>query len=242
MKKREKIIICSILFLAGGGINIFFSTAIHQILSRQSNILRLVPITECLSSISGNRQHLILYLCLQGFVTILSLMFFLTNLRPYQSDLIKITPEIETPVPVGQHQHGSSRWLTDNEQEKSFDSYALNPRHPTIRYLMRHGCDDLADDKEEHARSPNVPSIEDKPVIDEKDQKPEQTEPPAFSLKRGGIVLGMKKEDDCERIFYVGDDTHTLTIGATRSGKTRCVVLQSICNIALAGYRIHTPP
>jgi type IV secretion system protein VirD4 len=100
---------------------------------------------------------------------------------------------------------------------------------------MRHGCDDLADDKEEHARSPNVPSIEDKPVIDEKDQKPEQTEPPAFSLKRGGIVLGMKKEDDCERIFYVGDDTHTLTIGATRSGKTRCVVLQSICNIALAG-------
>ncbi len=33
----------------------------------------------------------------------------------------------------------------------------------------------------------------------------------------------------------IGDDTHTLTIGATRSGKTRCLVIQSICSIALSG-------
>ncbi|WP_073028871.1 VirD4-like conjugal transfer protein, CD1115 family [Desulfosporosinus lacus] len=45
----------------------------------------------------------------------------------------------------------------------------------------------------------------------------------------------MKKEADTEQIYYVGDDTHTLTIGATRSGKTRSVVLQSIGTLALSG-------
>jgi type IV secretion system protein VirD4 len=123
MKTREKIIICSLLFVVGGVVNIFFSTALHLILSRQSNVLHLAPLGECLSSIAGSRQHFILFLCLQGFITILSLMFFLTNLRPYQSDLLRVTPDIETPVPVGQHQHGSSRWLTDREKNKSFESY-----------------------------------------------------------------------------------------------------------------------
>lgn len=45
----------------------------------------------------------------------------------------------------------------------------------------------------------------------------------------------MKKEGRREKLYLVGDDTHTLTIGATRSGKTRCLVIQSICSIALAG-------
>lgn len=232
MKTREKIIIGSILFVVGGAVNIFFSTAIHQILSRQSSVLRLVSIGECLSSMTGSRQHLILFLCLQGFIAILAVMFFFTNLRPYQSDLVKVTPDIETPVPVGQHQHGSSRWLTDREKEKAFASYTLDPGHRALRYLAKHGADDLSDDKEE---APDTPRTEEIPAEDGKGREPEQSDPPAFSIKRGGVVLGMKKEDDTEQIYYVDDDTHTLTIGATRSGKTRCVVLQSICSIALAG-------
>ena len=40
---------------------------------------------------------------------------------------------------------------------------------------------------------------------------------------------------DREKLYLIGDDTHTLTIGATRSGKTRCLVIQSICSIALSG-------
>lgn len=52
-------------------------------------------------------------------------------------------------------------------------------------------------------------------------------------LERGGIVLGMK--EDKSQLYCSTDDTHTLVIGATRSGKTRNVVLPSICNLALAG-------
>lgn len=233
MKTKEKIIICSILFVAGGVVNIFFSTALHQILSRQTSVLRLAPISECLSSMAGSRQHFILFLCLQGFILILSLMFFLTNLRPYQSDLLRVTPDIETPIPVGQHQHGSSRWLTEAEKSKVFESYTLNPGHPALRYLTKHGADDLKDDDKELKEKATAPPPEE--TCNDKSRESEQSEIPAFSIKRGGVVLGMKKEDDTEKIYFVGDDTHTLTIGATRSGKTRSVVLQSICTIALAG-------
>ena len=36
-------------------------------------------------------------------------------------------------------------------------------------------------------------------------------------------------------LYFVDDNIHSLTVGATRSGKTRSVVLQTIGNLALAG-------
>ena len=44
-----------------------------------------------------------------------------------------------------------------------------------------------------------------------------------------------KSENGKEQIYYVGDDVHTLCIGATRSGKSRTIVVQSICTLGLAG-------
>ena len=44
-----------------------------------------------------------------------------------------------------------------------------------------------------------------------------------------------KLENGKEQIYYVGDDVHTLCIGATRSGKSRTIVVQSICTLGLAG-------
>ena len=55
-------------------------------------------------------------------------------------------------------------------------------------------------------------------------------------LKEGGFCLGWSRNLD--RIYYNADDTHTVVIGATRSGKTRCVVLQTIGLMALAGESI----
>ena len=68
--------------------------------------------------------------------------------------------------------------------------------------------------------------------------KPELDEDAAFALREGGVVIGMKKEGDNEHIYYVGEDSHLLCIGATRSGKTRNLVMQSICTLGLAGESI----
>lgn len=53
-------------------------------------------------------------------------------------------------------------------------------------------------------------------------------------LMTGGLVIGKEKSRLDEKLYIINDDTHSLTIGATRSGKTRSVVLQSICTLALA--------
>lgn len=49
----------------------------------------------------------------------------------------------------------------------------------------------------------------------------------------GGLVLGWSK--DMKTIYYIPEDTHSLIIGATRCGKTRHLVLQSIGLTAMAG-------
>lgn len=126
MKTKAKLLICSLIFTIGGLVNIFFTTSVHSILSRQSKVLQLFSVMECLKSVANSKLHLMLFLCFQGLVVVMAVMFFFTNLRPYQSNLVEITPDIKTPVSVGQYQHGSARWLKDEEKDKVFDSFVLD--------------------------------------------------------------------------------------------------------------------
>jgi type IV secretion system protein VirD4 len=52
---------------------------------------------------------------------------------------------------------------------------------------------------------------------------------------KGGLVVGYERRGKTEEIYCLADDVHSLTVGATRSGKSRCIVLQSIAHTALAG-------
>ena len=121
----------------------FFSAALHNILTGQMGMLEMPGFFESIGSMAADRQHLMLYLCSQGFMLILSVVFFLTNMRPYQSYLRRITPDIETPAAVGQYQHGSAKWLTDKEKDKAFESFVLDPNDPQIKELLRSGYDGL---------------------------------------------------------------------------------------------------
>ncbi len=51
----------------------------------------------------------------------------------------------------------------------------------------------------------------------------------------GGLVVGYEKKKDKEYIYYINENTHSITVGATRSGKTRTIVLQTIGNLGFAG-------
>ena len=59
-----------------------------------------------------------------------------------------------------------------------------------------------------------------------------------FYNENGIELYTMRKEGDKEKIYFVGDDCHLLCVGATRSGKSRCLVLESICLLGLAGESI----
>ena len=143
MKTKLKLILCGAIFLAGSFFSVFFSTALHKILSRQAATLTFTGFFECISNMAADRQHLTLFLCLVGFALVFGVVFFLTNMRVYQSDLRSVTPEIQTPAAVGQYQHGSAKWLDEKEKDKAFESFILDPNDEQIRELLRSGYDGL---------------------------------------------------------------------------------------------------
>ncbi len=58
--------------------------------------------------------------------------------------------------------------------------------------------------------------------------------------ERGGTVIGIKAigklpENHSEKILYIGEDRHVLMVGATRSGKSRRIILESIWMTILSG-------
>jgi type IV secretion system protein VirD4 len=58
-------------------------------------------------------------------------------------------------------------------------------------------------------------------------------------LKQGGLVIGkVDLKNGKEKIYYIGKDRHSLNIGATRAGKTRSIVLQSVVDLMLAEENI----
>jgi type IV secretion system protein VirD4 len=134
---------CALIFAIGCFVSIFFSTALHNILSGQMKTLAFTGFFECVGSIAAERQHFMLFLCLSGFSLILSIVFFLTNMRPYQSNLKTVTPDIQTPAAVGQYQHGSAKWLSDKEKDKAFENFVLDPNDKQIAELLRSGYDGL---------------------------------------------------------------------------------------------------
>ena len=282
MKIKEKLILSAALITIGSIFNLFFTAALHGLLSRQYDTLTLVPLFQCLSGLFAQRQQLFMFLAFEGFICLCCVLFWVQNDRPYQSDLIKVAGDICTPAPVGQFQHGSSRWLKEDEKGKVFRTQDIDPANPIIKMLLDTGYDDLpfmkkgidygetgqedtAQDKADVLPSVSIKKKElkedenfetvsydvaasdlrqvdteheqDKEEKTVKASKEREEEPPDPNklFDSGGIVVGMEKHGNREILYCIGDDTHTLTIGATRSGKTRCLVVQSICSLALAG-------
>jgi type IV secretion system protein VirD4 len=64
MKTKPKLILCTVIFLVGSFVSVFFSTALHNILSRQMNTLAFAGFFESTGSMAADRQPLILFLCL----------------------------------------------------------------------------------------------------------------------------------------------------------------------------------
>lgn len=159
-----------------------------------------VAMKQCISNNEQIRMFTIFFfvILLLGIITLL-----VGGKSSFKVDMIEITPEIHTPVPVGQGQHGTAKWLNKKDFDKVFDSVIIDSKK-----LM---------EGKEHI-----------PV--------------------GGLVIG--KEDIKksffsrkikEKIYLITKDLHALIIGATRSGKTRNVVIETITMLILAGENVFIP-
>lgn len=287
MKKKEKLILSAVILGFGTLFNLFFTAALHGLLSRRYTTLTLISLWDCIAGLFTQRQQFLLFLSFEGFLCLCGVLFWVQNNRPYQSELVRVAEDIYTPAPVGQYQHGSARWLSNAEKSKVFGTQVINPQNELIRGLLDTGYSDLpfmkkkkgtqADTgqgtavQDETAEQPPVAIENEKkegfvqdedfetvdydlaaenlkkaqpreaPVpLPEQDEEKEETDPCQL-FPEGGIVVGMEQiagigdGEPSEKLYYIAEDTHTLTIGATRSGKTRCLVIQSICLLGLAG-------
>ena len=66
----------------------------------------------------------------------------------YESEMVEITDAIKTPIAVGQSQHGSARWQTEAQIDKTFASYTLDRRkNGLVKRLIKEGRDIRVDMK-----------------------------------------------------------------------------------------------
>ena len=157
---------------------------------------------------------LLFFLSLLLCIITLFILFSLGSQNYMKSDVNKITNNIVTPKAVGQGQHGTSRWLTDKEFKKFFKFNTIKNKKVKSNFKL-------------------LNKIKSRLYIAKirffKSKKKKE------KIQSGGLVVGYEKNKSKEKIYYIDDNIHSLIVGATRSGKSRCVVLQTIGNLALAG-------
>lgn len=219
MKLKQKIIMCVFIFTVGTAVNVFWSNLMNASLKKIPLGDGFFNIGRLLKNIQTDEQLGKLFFLFEGVVLLLCMCYFFLSQRPYQAKTYKVTDEITIPVPYGQGQHGTAWFMERKEKRGTFRYLKLNTLSPQIDELLRRGNE-------------RYKAIENGEIY-----KPSDTADVTV-FDEGGMVLGREAAHGEETLFCVTDDIHTLTIGATRCGKTRCLVLQSICTLALAGEGI----
>ena len=143
MKNRTKVIVCVISIMIVSIINIFFTVGINGILTNRSTNMEFISFENCFKNIMSDRQCLLLFLCFEGLIFVVCIFAVFINNKPYQSDLIEVTPNIKIPRPSGQFQHGSARFLGRKEKDSVFDSFEINSKASIYKQLIDTGYEDL---------------------------------------------------------------------------------------------------
>lgn len=212
---KYRIPVCIFLFVSGTIISILFSNALNDMIVYGRLTTQLTDPGALIGNIFTQDKLGQLFLLLEALVVLICIVYFVCAKRTYQADTYAVTDNLSIPVPYGQGQHGTTWFMSEKEKKKVFDYIKISPMNPLVSKLVALG-------KERYEAIENG----------------EEYTPPKLDktlCKSGGIVLAREMSGDIECLPCITDDIHTLTIGATRSGKSRCLVLQSICTIALAG-------
>ena len=204
--------------MSGTIISILFSNALNDMIVYGRLTTQLTDPGALIGNIFTQDKLGQLFLLLEALVVLICIVYFVCAKRTYQADTYAVTDNLSIPVPYGQGQHGTTWFMSEKEKKEVFDYIKISPMNPLVSKLVALG-------KERYEAIENG----------------EEYTPPKLDktlCKSGGIVLAREMSGDTECLPCITDDIHTLTIGATRSGKSRCLVLQSICTIALAGEGI----
>lgn len=213
-----KIICCVFLFILSAFVAAVVSNIMVTVLTNQPQYA--IEINFFFDSIAVDSRHRTLFLLLTAICTFVSIsaLFLKPSGKHIKTDTVKLTPNIEIPAPAGQGQYGTARFATEAEQTKQYAAIKIEKSNPIIRMLINEGKEDYKAVYTKEVREvPIAKSIS--PIIN-----------------YSGIPISYKKTaDGDEHVNIISGDVHTICYGMTRSGKTRTLVIQSICIQALAG-------
>ena len=218
MKNKSKyyrIPVCIFIFVVGSITAMLFASVLNDVLTTGSISADLTDFSTTISGVFGGEKPRKLYLLLEALVVLLCVVYFVCAERTYQTDTYKVTDNISVPVPSGQGQHGTAWFMSNKEKHSMYHFVEISQSNAVIKSLMEQGR------KRFEAVENGVPF------------SPEIIDTSGLSID-GGIAVSYERSKFRESVACITDDVHILIIGATRSGKTRCLVIQSICALALA--------
>ena len=218
MKNKSKyyrIPVCIFVFVVGSITAMLFASVLNDVLTTGSISTDLTDFSTTISGVFGGEKPRKLYLLLEALVVLLCVVYFVCAERTYQTDTYKVTDNISVPVPSGQGQHGTAWFMSNKEKHSMYHFVEISQSNAVIKSLMEQGR------KRFEAVENGVPF------------SPEIIDTSGLSID-GGIAVSYERSKFRESVACITDDVHILIIGATRSGKTRCLVIQSICALALA--------
>ena len=210
-----RIPVCIFIFVVGSITALLFASVLNDVLTTGSISTDLTDFSTIFSGVFGGEKPRKLYLLLEALVVLLCVVYFVCAERTYQTDTYKVTDNISVPVPSGQGQHGTAWFMSNKEKHSMYHFVEISQSNAVIKSLMEQGR------KRFEAVENGVPF------------SPEIIDTSGLSID-GGIAVSYERSKFRESVACITDDVHILIIGATRSGKTRCLVIQSICALALA--------
>ncbi len=232
-KKRKSFIPILLITALTLVVGAFFAPSVYNLIfvNRFKGGLHFVAIADGIAILTTHKEALMIYLlfvvCVVAMVAMaLSSGGSTTN---YHAKLYEVCPGIEIPEPCGQNQHGSEWFLSDSQFQKEYSVNVMDPDLPVFKFLFNTGYDDLPSDVHKSSSQSAVRNFLAASKLFR--GKPFNFQP----FEMGGLVIGYELKNGKEYWTFIDDDIHTITVGTTRCGKTRTLVIQSIVNTALGG-------
>ena len=234
---------------------LYYAVLVVDFFLRGKGVRFLLPLEEIFKKPSAYVFQFYLLVVI-GVIYLLWLSFRQT----YHSQMQTIAGKIRIPAAAGSHEHGSARFLRENEREALYANVFLGSEIQWLKTAGKTGDGNIEQkaEKIERWQKKREEVIEDyrgksreemreamkklsaekeKLLASWKGKDAERKLPvgkiPEFSV--AGIVLNYKKERLAEKIQVMDKDRHILINGGTRAGKNRNILLQSIGMIALGG-------
>ncbi len=140
MNFKGKLISASISFVLGTIVSALLAFTVDYFLINHELTYDIYSVNNIINTLMSERKVLKFFIAFEGLVITFILFILLIDNKPYQSRMMKITNKIFTPVPVGQNQYGSAKWLDSKKYKESFDYFELKPSK--VKTLIDEGIND----------------------------------------------------------------------------------------------------